>query len=185
MPKKKRRILILTLSLTVLFAFSLRPMANAVFPYRFQDHVKAYAREFDLSESLVNAVIWCESRFRPNVVSSAGACGLMQLAPATFKELTEELGLPIHCDIFSPDANVRCGVLYLKKMLTLFPEESTALAAYNAGMGRVEEWLADSRYSHDGTTLHTIPFPETAHYVKKVLAVKSIYEKLYPTVGET
>jgi soluble lytic murein transglycosylase len=180
LPKKRRRILILALSVTVLFAVTLRPIAKTLFPDRFRDHVKAYAREFDLPETLVNAVIWCESRFRPDAVSSAGACGLMQLAPATFKELTEELGLPIHCDIFSPDANVRCGVLYLKKLLTLFPEESTALAAYNAGMGRVEAWLADPRYSHDGKTLHTIPFPETAFYVKKVLAVKNVYEKLYP-----
>ena len=138
------------------------------------------AAKFKIPFPLVLAVIRTESDFCPNAVSKAGACGLMQLAPAPFKELTEELGLPIHCDIFSPDANVRCGVLYLKKLLTLFPEESTALAAYNAGMGRVEAWLADPRYSHDGKTLHTIPFPETAFYVKKVLAVKTVYEKLYP-----
>ncbi len=185
MQKKKWRLRIFVIYGAILITLAFRPACEAVFPNRYEDFVKAYAREFGVSESLVKAVIWCESRFRPNAVSSADACGLMQLAPATFRELTEELGMLSHSDIFSPGANIRCGTLYLKKLFALFPEEATALAAYNAGMGRVEEWLADPRYSHDGRTLHTIPFPETARDVKRVFAVKKIYEKLYPKAGES
>jgi soluble lytic murein transglycosylase len=60
-----------------------------------------------------------------------------------------------------------------------FREQDTVLAAYNAGMGRVQTWLADTAYSTDGETLHTIPFKETRHYVTKVRLAQKIYQKLY------
>ena len=54
-----------------------------------------------------------------------------------------------------------------------------ALAAYNAGMGNVSGWLESGDYSHDGETLHTIPYPETDAYVKKVQRAYGLYQKLY------
>lgn len=171
--------------LTVVLLFSLcGEVAVLLYPRPFSDVVAACADENQLSESLIYAVIRCESKFRPDARSSAGACGLMQLTPATFREVCGELGLPLLCDIFAPYENIRCGSFYLKKMLLRFPIETTALAAYNAGIGNVLSWLADPRYSSDGRTLHTIPFPETEAYVKRVLAAKSIYEKIYPQTGD-
>ena len=185
MQKKKRRVLIcLILILTLLCSLAV-PVFKLIFPMAFEDLIIAYAHENHLPVSLVAAVIWCESRFHPEAVSSAGACGLMQLTPPTFRELAAELGLPINCNILDPNANIRCGTAYLQKLLDLFPELPTALAAYNAGIGNVTKWLADPRYSHDGRTLHTIPFAETRGYVKRVLAVQKLYEKLYPQKGDS
>lgn len=177
---KKKRLVPICLLLIPCILFALATLAfKRMFPLGYQDVVSAYAHEADLPASLVNAVICCESRFRPEAVSSAGACGLMQLTPPTFRELVSELGLPPNSDLFDPAANIRCGTYYLKKLMTLFPEPSTALAAYNAGIGNVSDWLADPKYSHDGRTLHTIPFAETRKYVKRVLFAQKIYENIY------
>ena len=180
MPKKKRRIVLCLVLILGVFTLSTTSLCKWMFPQRYNDIVIAYSAENHLSPSLVNAVIWCESRFRPEVRSSAGACGLMQLSPATFRELADELGLSPCSDIFDPAVNIRCGTHYLKMLLERFSETSTALAAYNAGIGNVTAWLADPRYSDDGKTLRTIPFPETARYVNRVLHAQKIYELLYP-----
>lgn len=60
-----------------------------------------------------------------------------------------------------------------------FGDRDTALAAYNAGQGRVKGWLADSRYSDDGVTLREIPFPETAAYGRKIQQAQEMYQELY------
>ena len=62
---------------------------------------------------------------------------------------------------------------------TLLDDVEVALAAYNAGMGNVSGWLESGDYSHDGETLHTIPYPETDAYVKKVQRAYGLYQKLY------
>ncbi len=177
---KKKRLVLLCLLLIFCILFALGTLAfKRMYPLDYQDVVTAYAHEAELPISLVNAVICCESRFRPGAVSSAGACGLMQLTPSTFRELVSELCLPPNSDLFDPATNIRCGTYYLQKLIKLFPEPSTALAAYNAGIGNVSEWLADPKYSRDGRTLHTIPFAETRKYVKRVLFAQKIYEKIY------
>ena len=75
--------------------------------------------------------------------------------------------------------NVRLGCLYLSYLLERFPEEKTALAAYNAGEGKVRGWLKDERYSADGTRLNKIPYPETEEYVKKVMKFRKNYLFFY------
>ena len=106
---------------------------------------------------LVAAVIKVESNFNPNAVSPKGAQGLMQLMPQTQRE--EGVVNP-----FVPEDNIRGGVHYLKKMLDAFQGDlELTLAAYNAGIGRVQ-------------ALNAVPnFPETRLYVAKILT-------LYPTL---
>ena len=62
---------------------------------------------------------------------------------------------------------------------TLLDDVEVALAAYNAGMGNVSQWLESGDYSHDGEILHTIPYPETDAYVEKVQRAYEISRKLY------
>lgn len=185
MPKKRRRILICLGLAFAILVFSIKPSLKMLFPLAYEDLILGYTHEYELSSSLAEAIIWCESRYRPEAVSPMGACGLMQLTPATFRELCSELSLLPNSDIHDPATNIRCGTFYLQKLLKRFPALPTALAAYNAGIGNVTKWLADPRYSHDGKTLHTIPFAETRRYVKRVLAVQEIYEKLYPKKGDS
>jgi soluble lytic murein transglycosylase-like protein len=108
------------------------------------------ARDFDVPPELIAAVIQAESAFQPRAVSVKGAQGLMQLMPAT----GEALGL---IDPFDPEANIRAGTRYLKAQLSRFSTLEEALAAYNAGPGKVIE--------HGGVP----PFAETQDFVRRVL----------------
>lgn len=184
MKKRKGRalvvLLVAALLLGLLWAVLRAPIRRMRYPLAYQEYIVAASEEFGVPKDLLCGVIWCESRFQPDAQSSAGACGLMQMTPATFGEVLWRLDLPEDTDIFAPDQNIRCGAFYLHRLYDLYGENwDTALAAYNAGMGNVNNWLADPRYSADGETLQKIPFSETAAYVEKVQEAKDVYRELY------
>ncbi|MBP3936235.1 MAG: lytic transglycosylase domain-containing protein [Clostridia bacterium] len=155
---------------------------KVLYPATYRETVEAEATQHGISPSLVMAVIHTESHFDPEAVSSAGARGLMQVTPLTLewtqmrsealRELTKE-------DLFEAEKNIRVGVYVLALLGESFSDTETVLAAYNAGIGTVSEWLEDDAYSADGETLHTIPYPETAEYVKKVTAAQKKYQAIY------
>ncbi len=114
--------------------------------------IHAAAGRYGLSPQLIEGVIRAESGFRPDAVSPAGAQGLMQLMPATARELGVN-------DPFDIAQNIDGGARYLRQMLDRFEGDlPTALAAYNAGPGTV------ARYNGD------VPYPETRRYVQRILA---------------
>lgn len=135
---------------------------------------------------MILAVIRTESDFRADAVSEAGAMGLMQLMPSTFDFLREELlQEPLSPEtITTPNINIRYGSYYLSYLYRRFCDWPLAIAAYNAGEGRVEEWLSDEQLARDGV-LHTIPYPETDAYVRTVLSHYAHYLKKYPIEGES
>ena len=149
-------------------------------PYAYDDLISQYARENDLDKSLVAAVIWQESRYRPDAVSSQGATGLMQIMPDTARWIAERLDLDYKApDLKDPEYNIRMGTYYLAYLMKKYDaDETLVLAAYNAGPGNVDGWLENSRYSKDGTLTY-IPFKETRNYVAKVLQMKGVYRSLY------
>lgn len=140
------------------------------------------AKEFGVPLPLILAVIRTESDFHADAVSAAGACGLMQLLPQTFLWLQEEKLCETHPDaaIFDPEINIRYGSYYLSYLLAKFDDTPTALAAYNAGEGRVSEWLCDPALSTDAKTLSRIPFSETERYVTQTLRHFRKYSEKYP-----
>ena len=145
----------------------------------FTKEVEAASLEFGVDSSLIYAVIKCESDFDPSAVSSAGAIGLMQLMPATFDEMAWRLKeSPDVSAVYEPTTAIRYGTFYLKYLIDYFGSEETAVAAYNAGMGRVKAWLENSEYSDDGVTLKTIPIKETRSYVNRVMKVKNKYREI-------
>jgi len=114
--------------------------------------VSSASAKYDLPRDLIRGVIQAESDFQPQAVSPAGAQGLMQLMPATAREL----GVRNPFDITE---NIDAGTRYLKKMLTLFNGDvKQALAAYNAGPRTIQESNGE------------IPYRETRHYVQRVLS---------------
>ena len=150
------------------------------FPLEYEDLILYYSAMRDLDPFLVMGVIRAESSFRSQAVSPAGASGLMQIMPNTGAWLAERMGISFtEEDLFSPAYNIRMGTYYLRLLLNMFEVQSTALAAYNAGMGNVGSWLEDARYSTDGRTLHTIPYTETREYVERVARFTEIYRELY------
>lgn len=131
---------------------------------RFDDLLAKASERHGVSFALLKAVVAAESGFDPSARSRAGAVGLMQLMPAT----AEELGVSDRTD---PAQNIDGGTRYLAMLLRLFPSERLALAAYNAGPGRVAR-------------LARIPaIPETQAYVKKVLLLREQYARAHEGAG--
>jgi len=98
------------------------------------------ARRHDLDPALVLAVIQVESGGYYHAISHVGAMGLMQLLPATAKEMADSLGLEWHGpeSLFDPVMNVQLGTAYIKHLADRFGDVSTALAAYNWGPTRID-----------------------------------------------
>lgn len=128
-------------------------------------------------ERLVECVIWAESSGKPDAVSPKGAQGLMQVMPPTAKEVMQELGLdPETWDPFDPEMNRVVGTAYLRKMFGLFGNVQLALAAYNAGPGRVSR-LTQIYGDYYENIKSALP-DETQKYVEKItkrLMTKGVY----------
>lgn len=154
--------------------------ARLLYPRPYEELVQREAAEFGLEENLLYAVMKSESGFDEKAESRAGACGLMQMTPATFRWIAEQ-SPPENGggDIFDPGDNLHCAGALLRKLLDHYGSLDVALAAYNAGMGNVSGWLEEEAYSKDGKSLHTIPYPETDAYVKKVKRCYGVYCRLY------
>lgn len=187
-PTRLRQILFCLLAVAVLIGGT-RLLGSAyhhyltgVYPIAFADQVEAAADEFGLDPYLIYAVIHTESDFNPDALSPANAKGLMQLTDDTYRWAVKRENAGKDADpqdLFDPAVNIRYGVYVLTLLGEQFQNTDTVLAAYNAGQGRVREWLADPAYSTDGITLHTIPYPETEDYIRRVNETCDRYRRLY------
>lgn len=149
-----------------------------VYPEEYKEIVLKYSDEYSLDKNLVFAVIKVESSFNAAAESKKGAKGLMQITDATAEYIAKKLGVETF-DLFNEDDNVRFGCYYLRYLTERFENAKTVICAYNAGEGRVREWLNNSEYSNDKKTLKVIPYEETREYTEKILKSFSKYEKLY------
>ena len=178
---KKIIALILTSAvlLWVLY-FGALSLLKTLYPLKYEEYVEVYAEENNLSPAFVYAVIKCESGFDKAAVSKVGATGLMQIMPDTFDWINMRLGRNAPYSMATdPETNIKYGCFLYGYLLSKYGRVQEALAAYHAGIGNTDKWLKDEAYSADGKTLHTIPFPTTNKYVKKVMLTENIYEKLY------
>ncbi len=186
--KKKKKplstwaILIWIVAISAVLTLSLAPIARVIYPLEYEEEIVKYAREYELDCYLVMGIISSESNFDPDARSHKSAHGLMQLKDDTALWCVESLGLDIDSSsIREPEANIHIGCAYMRYLIDLYDGNTiTAIAAYNAGLGNVNKWLADKRYSDGKGTLKTIPFSETKTYVEKVQKRAKIYNKLYP-----
>lgn len=142
------------------------------------------SERFSLDEDLVFAVIKCESGFNANATSRVGAAGLMQLMPETAAFIAAKVGISEY-DLYSPSDNITLGCAYLRYLSDRFCDEKTVIAAYNAGEGRITEWLKTERFSSDGSTLDDIPIRETRLYVRRVLCYKRYYSLTRKIFGKS
>ena len=126
-----------------------------------------------LDPALVAAVIRVESNFRPDAVSRRGARGLMQVMPATAGYILERSGRQELNDLeerlLNPRFNIELGTWYLAYLIDYYDGDITiSLAAYNAGLGKVDRWLKDSTWDGTLDNSHQIPYAETKNYVQRV-----------------
>ena len=146
------------------------------YPMPWREQFSAAARDNAVEEALLLGIARQESRFVPEIVSSAGAVGLMQLMPATARWVAKQSGRSDYkpSRINDLDVNTQFGAFYFKYWLDrLDGSPALAAAAYNAGPGRAQAWRPAGPLE-GAIWVETIPFNETRDYVKKVLA-NSVY----------
>lgn len=172
-------LLLLVISVIIIYN-SISLVLQTVYPRNYSDLVEENSKAYEVEESLIYALIESESGFDEKAVSVVGAKGLTQITPETFRWLQTKTG-ESHSDdaLFQPEISIKYGVFFLKFLLDEFGDTKTALAAYHAGRGRVNEWLRDSRYSSDGEKLDVIPYEDTDFYVNKVMKVQKRYCDIY------
>ena len=136
-----------------------------------------------LDRALLLALMRQESGFDDAIISPAGARGLMQLMPATASTVARGLAIPVSIPALTEDPayNMRLGTAYLQSLLQQFGSIPLAVAAYNAGPRRVNDWLTANGDPRTGPVsmidwIELIPFNETRNYVQRVMENMVIYQ---------
>lgn len=151
------------------------------YPRLYQKYVLEASEKYGLEPALIWAIIREESHFRHDAVSGAGAVGLMQIMPATGKDIASRMGISITDeDLLNPEINIKLGSYYISSMLSMFSNDiDRALAAYNGGPGNVKKWLQSSFMTSSEDFPTAISFTETQEYITKVRNSYYIYKWLY------
>jgi soluble lytic murein transglycosylase len=161
-------------------AIALKPavddaLQEITLPLRHEDVIRQQAADKNLDPALVAAVIYRESKFR-DVTSHAGAKGLMQILPSTAQFIAHRSGgtrFELR-DLANPQINISYGSWYLRYLLDRYDDnEVAAVAAYNAGHERVDDWGGSD------LALADIRFPETADYARDVFDKRGEYRDKY------
>ncbi len=151
-------------------------------PLRHEDVIRQQADDKNLDPTLIAGVIYVESRFRDQT-SHAGAKGLMQIMPSTADYIAHKSGGTRfeQGDLADPQINISYGSWYLRYLLQRYHgNEALALAAYNAGEGKVDQWWREAAdHGERFRVADHIPFPETREYVGKVLSARRDYRREY------
>jgi soluble lytic murein transglycosylase len=158
------------------------PLLRLAYPLPYKDALLTYAQKHEMDPYLLAGLIRQESEFSASVVSRANAHGLTQIMPATGRELARRLGISGFTakKLFDPAINLNMGSYYFKMLQnSLDGKLEQALASYNAGKGRVMEWLGRGAYEDPAEFIESIPFHETRGYVQSVIRNAGMYRRLY------
>lgn len=152
-----------------------------MYPRAFREAVEQLSAEVKLDPFFAWSIMRRESAFRPDVVSTADARGLMQVIPPTARAIAKELKLeqPAPDDLYNPQLNVRFGTWYLAALWKRFGHPVLVAAAYNAGPAPVVRWASTRGALPLDEWVEEISIKETRAYVKQVAADLFIYRSLY------
>ena len=156
---------------------------EGLFPKPFWTDLRKFSSENGLDPYLVAALIRQESAFNPNAVSHANAVGLMQLLPKVGKGVAKQEKMKHFTtqQLFQPGINLQLGTRYFRSMVDRFGSFEYALAAYNAGVDRVQDWSKQGTYRDPQEFVESIPFTETREYVQNIMRNVNLYRQLYGT----
>ncbi len=188
--KKNIKLLIILLIIIIVTIILLGPLQiqnkilKIIYPREFENFVTLYAKEYNVDENLIYAIIKAESNFDPNAVSGKSAKGLMQIVDETAIDIAKTLSLKLSEDeliekLNDIDLNINLGTKYMSMLLKKYENIAIALTAYNAGIGTVDNWIEKGTIKSDGSDVENIPYKETNQYVRKILRDYKIYQKLY------
>ncbi len=183
--KRKKGFLmkrLLLLVIIVLLFINTADIGRWFFSFPFQDIVVNESRDKGIDPFLTVAVMKTESGFDPKAVSVKGARGIMQIMPDTGEWIAEKKQIDnFNSDsLFYPEVNIKIGVYYLSDLYKEYQgDQVLMLAAYNAGRGNVNKWLAEKKWSGEEESISDIPYPETRQFVRKVLFFQQLYRWLY------
>jgi len=155
---------------------------EALFPRPFWSDLKKFSVANGLDPYLVASLIRQESEFNPIAVSRANAVGLMQLLPRTGKQVAHQVAMKRYnpSQLYTAPVNLELGTHYFRGMVDQFGGSfEQALAAYNAGSDRVEEWMGQGKYRDAAEFVESIPFTETREYVQAIMRNANVYRQLY------
>ncbi|MFX4261345.1 lytic transglycosylase domain-containing protein [Pelotomaculum propionicicum] len=181
----RRRALLVIVLILLVAIFNADSIWRFFYPLPYHELTLKYARAYNQDPYLLSAMMKAESSFNPKAVSEKGARGLMQIMPETGQSVASELGYRNFSpdQLFIPDININIGAWYLADLDYEFNGNVILmLAAYNGGRGNVTEWIAADK-SGGIKDIDQIPFPETRHYIQKVLMYQKIYTRLYSQGG--
>ncbi|MDP4118025.1 MAG: lytic transglycosylase domain-containing protein [Bacillota bacterium] len=186
---KKRFASTLSMLIVIVLALvgllSIRSVRTAVYPRKYSRYVENYSRRFKLDKYLVYAVIKSESGFNEDAVSQRGAVGLMQIMPETAEEAANVIGIKNYDEemLKTPKINIWIGCYYMDFLMKRYNNDiQTAMAAYNAGYGNVDVWMAQEQT--ENLKIVHIPFGETKKYVVKILGNYNSYKGIYGGKGD-
>lgn len=160
-----------------------RPVWEALFPRPFWDELKRESLKNQLDPYLVASLIRQESEFNPGAISRANAMGLMQLLPQVGKGMAKEMKIRRFSrdQLLQPNTNLQLGTRYFRQVVNHYDGHiEYALAAYNAGENRVEDWRKSGDFKDMDEFVESIPFTETREYVQAILRNAVLYRLLYP-----
>ena len=154
---------------------------KVVYPIKYDLYVEKYSEKYDVDKYLIYAIIKAESKFNEKAESNKGAKGLMQLMYVTAKEVASKIEVELSEEnIFEADININVGTKYISQLLEKYNNcTELALAAYNAGSGKVDSWIKEGTLEQNGSNIENIPYKETNNYVRKILRDYKIYKELY------
>lgn len=185
MNKRFLTIFLLILIVIVIFIGLFRnEILKAFYPLKYVQNIEKYAKSYNVEESLILAVIKAESNFNEKAVSHREAIGLMQIMEDTAIDVAEKYNIEINKnnakeEVLDIDNNINIGTKYLEMLLEKYQNVELAVAAYNAGIGTVNNWIEQGIIKADGTDIENVPYKETNNYVRKILVNYKMYKELY------
>lgn len=175
-----RRVLFALILLLIIF--NLDHIGRFFYPFSNHDLIVQNAKKYNLDSCLLAAVIKTESNFNARALSDQGAMGLMQIMPETGKWAAGQIGIKGYSadKLYDPETNILIGAWYLSSLNGEFGGNTVlVLAAYNGGSGNVKKWLQSEELSGSEKDITLLPYPETRHFVRKVIRNHKIYNLLY------
>ena len=154
-----------------------------LYPLYYTDLLQKHTTRYEIDPLFVAAMIREESRYNADIVSYAGAIGLMQIMPATGRELAGRLKIPRFNTkmLYNPDINIQMGSWYMKSLMNQFDNNHSLVAgAYNGGPGRMRRWIQAKQIADIDEFIEDIGIDQTRRHIKKVIDSYNIYQELYP-----